>query len=71
MGALQGQGLGAESADGVDAAGVFDPQRVKASGGQRLLLATDALHFADLGVGIQLGMGEKLAFLFLNSEISA
>ena len=29
-------------------------------GGQRLLLVPDALHFADLGVGIEVGCGEKL-----------
>ena len=32
-GALQGQGFGGEGAGGLDAAGVFVPQRVKASGG--------------------------------------
>ena len=33
---------------------------MKAGGGQRLFLPTDALHFADPGVGIQLGQGEEL-----------
>ena len=35
-------------------------QRVKAGGGQGLLLATDALYFADPGVGVQIGHGEEL-----------
>jgi hypothetical protein len=60
QGAFQGQGFGAEGAGGLNVAGVLVPQRVKASGGQRLLLARDALHFAYPGVGIQLGQGEKL-----------
>jgi hypothetical protein len=33
---------------------------VKTGGGQRLLLAADALHFAHPGVGIEVGFGEKL-----------
>jgi hypothetical protein len=49
--ALQGQGFGAEGAGGFDGARVFVAQRVKAGGGQGLLLATDALHFALLRRG--------------------
>ena len=59
-GALQGQGFGGESAGGFEGAGVFVAQRVKADGGQRLLLAPDALHFAGPGVGVQVGQGEEL-----------
>ena len=35
-------------------------KRVEAGGGQRLLLAADALYFADPGVGVQVGQGEEL-----------
>ena len=59
-GALQVYGIGGEGAGGFDGPGELVPQRVKAGGGQRLLLAAEALHFADPGVGIQLGQGEKL-----------
>ena len=41
-----------------DAPGVFVGQGVKAGGGQRLLLAEDAFHFGDPGVGGHLGRGE-------------
>jgi predicted MPP superfamily phosphohydrolase len=34
--------------------------RVEAGGGQRLFLASDALHFGYPGVGIEVGCGEKL-----------
>jgi hypothetical protein len=44
---------------------------MEAGGGQRLLLAADALYFADPGVRVQVGIGEKLACVFLKSEISA
>ena len=33
---------------------------MKSGGGQRLLLAPDALHFGHPGVGIDVGCGEKL-----------
>ena len=46
-------------------------QGMEAGGGQRLLLAADALYFADPGVRVQVGIGEKLACVFLKSEISA
>jgi len=49
-----------EGSGGLDGAGVFVAQSVKAGGGQRLLLTTDTLHFADPSVGVQLGQGEKL-----------
>jgi hypothetical protein len=42
---------------------VLVPQRVKAGGGLRLLLAPDAFYFADPGVGVQLGQGEKEGML--------
>jgi hypothetical protein len=32
---------------------------VEAGGGEGLLLATEALHFADPGVGVQFGQGEE------------
>ena len=35
-------------------------QRVESGGGQRLLLASNALHFVYPGVGIEVGYGEKL-----------
>ena len=35
-------------------------QGVKAGRGQGQFLAPDALHFADPGVGIEVGQGEKL-----------
>lgn len=57
---LQGQGFRSEGAGGGDGAGVFAAQGLKAGGGQWTLLAPDALHFADPGIGIQLGEGEKL-----------
>jgi len=41
--ALQGQRFGGEGAGGCEGAGVLITQRVKAGGGQRLLLALDAL----------------------------
>ena len=66
-GALQGQGFGGEGAGGFDGAGVLVPQGVKAGGGQRLLLATDALYFADPGVGVQVGQGEKLVAVPLDA----
>jgi hypothetical protein len=59
-GALQFQGFGGEGAGGSDGAGVFVAQCVKAGGGQRLLLAPEALCFADPGVGVQVGQGENL-----------
>ena len=40
--------------------GVLAPQGAEAGGRQGLLLATDALYFADPGVGVQLGQREKL-----------
>jgi hypothetical protein len=55
-GALQVQGFGGEGAGGVDGAGVFGAQSMDAGGGQRLLLVTDALHFAYPGVGIEFGV---------------
>jgi hypothetical protein len=53
-GALKGQGFGGEGAGGGDGAGVLVPQRVEVGGGQRVLLAAEALYFADPGVGIKL-----------------
>ena len=58
--ALQSQRFGGEGAGGFDGAGVLVTQGLEAGGGEWLLLATDALHFADRGVGIQVGQGEKL-----------
>ena len=58
--ALQGQGLRGEGAGGGDGAGMLLPERLEAGGGQRLFLATDALHFADPGIGVQFGQGEEL-----------
>jgi hypothetical protein len=46
-------------AERLDGGGVFVPQRVKAGGGQWLLLTPDALHLAHPGVGIEFGHGEK------------
>jgi hypothetical protein len=65
------QGFGGEGAGVFDGAGVFVAQGMEAGGGQRLLLAADALYFADPGVRVQVGIGEKLACVFLKSEISA
>jgi hypothetical protein len=48
-GALQIQCRGGEGTSGLDAAGVAIPQLVKSDGGQRLLLAPDALYFAYPG----------------------
>ncbi len=59
-GALQFQDFSGEGAGGFDGAGVLVPQRVKAGGGQGLLPASDALYFADPGLGVQVGQGEKL-----------
>lgn len=58
--ALQGQDFRGDGSGWLDGAGILLPQPVKACRGQRLLLAPDALHFADPGVGIKLGWGEKL-----------
>jgi len=54
------QAFGGEGAGGLDGSGEFVAQGVKAGGGERLLLAADALHFADPGVGVQIGQGEEL-----------
>jgi len=43
-----------------DGASVFVTQGVKAGGGQGLFLAADVLHFAEPGVGVQVGQGEEL-----------
>ena len=59
-GALQGQGFGGEGAGGFDGASVFVAQCVEAGGGEGVLLAADALYFADPGVGVQVGQGEEL-----------
>jgi hypothetical protein len=59
-GALQGQGFGGQGAGGFDGAGVFVTLGVDVRGGQRLFLSPDALRFADLGVGIEIGCGEKI-----------
>ena len=58
---LQGQGFGGEVAGGLEGVGVLVPQRVKAGGGQRLLLATDAFYFACPGVGIKSDRDENPA----------
>jgi len=59
--ALQGQGFGGEGAGGCDGAGVFAAQGVMAGGGQRLLLASDALYFADQGLGDHLEQSSNFA----------
>ena len=68
---LQGQGLGGEAAGGGDGAGVYVAQRVETGGGQGLLLAPDALHFADPGVGVQLGQGEEFVAGLLDALFHA
>ena len=47
-GALKDQCPGGEGAGGFEGAGVFVAQGVKAGGGERLLVAPDALDFARL-----------------------
>ena len=47
--ALQFQGFGGESAGGFDGADVFGAQSVNPGGGQRELLALDALHCLRTG----------------------
>jgi hypothetical protein len=42
------------------AAGVFLAQSLNPRGSQRQFLASDALHLAHPGVGIEFGYGEKL-----------
>jgi hypothetical protein len=44
--ALQGEDFGGESAGGLDSAGVFVSQRVKAGGEQRLFLATGVVRLS-------------------------
>ena len=58
--ALQVQGFGGEGAGGFDGAGVFVLHNVNSGGGQGQFFASDALHFAYPGVGIEFGCGEKL-----------
>src|ERR1035438_7145491 len=66
-GALQFQGFGGEGVGGVDGAGVLVPQSLNSCGGQGQFLAPDTLHFADPGVGIEVGCGEKLVAGLFNS----
>ena len=63
--------MGGEGAGGFEGAGVFVAQRVKASGCQRLILATHELYFADPGVGIQLGQGEEFVAGLLDGVFHA
>jgi hypothetical protein len=60
VGALSVQGFGGEGAGGGDGAGVFVPQSVDPGGGQGKSFAPDAIHFADLGVGIEVGSSERV-----------
>ena len=59
-GTLQGQGFGGEGAGGFNGACVFVAQGVEAGGGKWVLFAAEALYFADPGVGVQVGQGQKL-----------
>ena len=50
--ALPSRGFGGEGAGGSDRAGEFVAQRLEAVGGEKMLLAAEALYFADPGVGV-------------------
>jgi hypothetical protein len=58
--ALQCQGFGGEGAGRAKRSSVRASECESVGGGQRLLLAPDAVRFADLGVGVLCGHGEEL-----------